>query len=437
MEGVRRMENENKDFQTSAEEKELQEKVRQDVSEKIAEAAAELQDEIDSAEVLPEDAEWEENEEFAEEDFEAEESEEEPVKEPKKVTLKLSSLILSLVGTAVLGALLLLGGMSLPGWLEAIPEGKTVATVDGTKVTDKDMNYFLYAAAVEYFQQNAEDEASLSEFDWTKEVDGKTAEEIVKEKALDMAVEEAVLMNAGEKVGVEFDAKEARAQAKTQLDQMVATYGEELVILNAKRQGVDSIKQYTRKVIQMMQIQAVDADMQANPANYYPEDKSVLESHKSDSEATYKQILIAKDTTLEGAEATADAEAKRAIAEEALVRVNNGEDFDALVKEIGEDPMQPEDGYTATNDTAFPDEVEKAVFALEINGISEIIETSDGFHIIKRTVGQPELRQYWKNEAKVKVKKGAWKKMNLKDIIDGVDEATKGFEELYAQTQGQ
>ncbi|MBQ2614668.1 MAG: peptidylprolyl isomerase [Clostridia bacterium] len=434
------MENENKDFQTSAEEQELQEKVRQDVSEKIAEAAAELQDEIDSAEVLPEDAEWEENqeaEEFADEDFEAEEWEEEPVKEPKKVTLKLSSLILSLVGTAVLGALLLLGGMQLPGWLETIPEGKTIATVDGTEITDKDMGYFLYAAAYEYFQANAEDEASLSEFDWTKEVDGKTAEEIVKENALDMAVEEVVLMQAGKKFGADFDAKEARAQAKAQLDQMVASYGEELVVLNAKRQGVDSIKQYTRKVMQMMEIQAVDADMQANPANYYPEDKSVLEKHASDKEATYKQILIAKDTALEGDEATADAEAKRAIAEEALARAKNGEDFDALVKEVGKDPMQPEDGYTATNNTAFPDEVEKAVFALEINGISEIVETEDGFHIIKRTVGQPELRQYWKNEAKVKVKKGAWKKMTLKQVIDSVDEATKGFEELYAQMQGQ
>ena len=156
------MENENKDLQGGADISEMQEKVRRDVSEKIASAAEEVQDEIDAAaaeedaalaDAGQETADGEENEDTAFDGADEDPSWNdanfaEPVKEPKKVTLTVTNLVLSLVGTAIVGALVLLLCLQIPGWVESAPEGKKVASVDGMTVTDMDMNYYVYAAAM-------------------------------------------------------------------------------------------------------------------------------------------------------------------------------------------------------------------------------------------------------------------------------------------------
>ncbi|MBR5152538.1 MAG: peptidylprolyl isomerase [Clostridia bacterium] len=440
------MENENKEFQGSVEETELQEKVRQDVSEKIAEAAAEVQDEIDEAvaneateEINEEtDLEADENaEELAELDGADYEEEEVIVKEPKIISMKLSSLVMSFISTAVIGALILLFGMQIPKWVEAMPEGKTVATVDGTQITDLDMNYYIYIAAMEYFQEKSDDlSKSPAEYDWSQEVEGKTAEEIVKENALEMAVEEVLLMNAGDKNQVEFNEDDARKTAQAQNDQMISMYGEELVVLNAKRQALNSLKQYSRKVVQAIHMQAVESDMKANPDKYYPEDKSVLAQYSTDQSATYKQIMIKKDTTLEdeALKAASNAE-KRAKAEEVLAKLNSGEDFDAVMADANEDKAQPADGYTIEKYSAFLGDEEKAALTLAADSYSEIIETEDGYHIVKRVAGPMELNAYWKDTAKIKVKARKIKKISLKELLQGIDTATDEFERVYAEMQ--
>lgn len=424
------MEKENKEFQGSVEESELQEKVRQDMAEKIAEAAAEVQDEIDNAFVAEEAIEDAEILEEAEEEVVV-------VKEPKKVTMNLSSLVLSLVGTAIIGALLLLGGMQIPKWIEAIPEGSTVATVDGTKITDLDMEYYLCAAAVEYFNENTEALATdPTTYDWEQEVeDGKTAEDIVRERAIDMAISEALLMNACDTYGAEFDAEEARNTAKTQNEQMIDTYGEELVMLNAKRQGVSSLKQYARKVFQAIKLDAVQTDMQENPEKYYPEDKTVLEGYLKDDTATFTHILIAKESLEDEAAQAASNEEKRAKAEEILARINAGEDFDTLLAEVGEDKDLTADGYSFEKGTTGIDAVEEATLNLKANEISEVVESNQGYHIIKRIVGLVELEDYWKAEAKIKVKERKIAKMSVKELLENIKTATEDFEILYEETQ--
>lgn len=72
-------------------------------------------------------------------------------------------------------------------------------------------------------------------------------------------------------------------------------------------------------------------------------------------------------------------------AKEVLEKVNNGEDFDALIKEYGEDPgmkSQP-DGYYFTKGRMVQ-EFEDAAYALEIGATTGLVETSYGYHIIKR-----------------------------------------------------
>ncbi len=82
-------------------------------------------------------------------------------------------------------------------------------------------------------------------------------------------------------------------------------------------------------------------------------------------------------------------EEKLALAEEILEKAKGGEDFDKLIAEYNEDPGEVAkedgtfDGYLFTKGEMV-EEFETAAYALEIDGISDIVETDYGYHIIKR-----------------------------------------------------
>lgn len=98
-----------------------------------------------------------------------------------------------------------------------------------------------------------------------------------------------------------------------------------------------------------------------------------------------KHILI---NTLDESGAALEAEAaaeKLSLAEDILARAQAGEDFDALIAEYGEDPGMSSnpDGYIFTEGDMV-DEFYQGTLALEENGISGLVESAYGYHIIKR-----------------------------------------------------
>lgn len=457
------MDNENKELKNSPTEAELEEKVLQDVSEKIASAAAELEDEIaEATEVAPEEADFD-VEEAAEEAEpvivgydeegnpifgEAEEVEEE--KEPVQVLVKLKNWILSLVGAAVIGAILLLVGMQTPGWLanggsSAVPatpvfsSGKVVATVKGTPITDKEMEFYIYKAATDYISKNGGVVSDPAEFDWDAEAeDGKTAGQVVKENALKTAVENVLLMRAGAKNKVAWDQDMEEKYVDVQLYLTAKTYGDELVELNALAQGYSDMETYKRMAIRNSFGTAIAEDMEKNKDAYYPDEETLKEYAATDG-ATVKHVLIAiEEEATEGEEAPAEGEEapvdKKILAEEVLKKAKEGADFDALVKEFGEDPGQPEEGYTFGPGSMMP-EFEEAAFALGLNEISGIVETSYGYHIIKRIPGEMDLFNYWRATNKVKTKEKALDAISVKDICVRVGADQVKFEELFQKYQ--
>lgn len=439
------MENENKEVQGSVEESELQEKVRQDVSEKIAEAAAEVQDEIDSAaeaveaadETVDGDA---ENVEFDAEALAEAEEEVAPVKEPKKVTMTLSNLVLSLIGTAVIGAIILFVGLQVPGWVRAIPEGATLATVEGTKVTEPVMEYYLYQAASEYLSENGGAyNGKMADFAWdTVGADGKTAEEVVVENATDMMEEAALVLWATRDKDLDWDEASVRSDSeytlsstKRSLEQQVGKENiEEMFDLMLNASGFASEKSFIQVNLWQTQTQAATTAFQGNSEEYYPEDKSVLEQYLSEDTAAYRVIYVAKETKEDEAEQAAANEEARAKAQELLDRVNNGEDFEAVASEGGSDAS-----VSYLSKTNEPDEMETAVFALKANEISGIIEDEDGFYIAQRVVGDYELYEYWKSQANIKFNDKKIAKISLKDVLSRIETAGEDFQTKLTEYQ--
>ena len=91
-----------------------------------------------------------------------------------------------------------------------------------------------------------------------------------------------------------------------------------------------------------------------------------------------KQILIANDAGEDPAANRAEAEALRS-------RALAGEDFDALVKEAGEDlfMFMNTDGYYICRGVWYR-EFEETAFSLAIGEISDVIETSAGYSVLMR-----------------------------------------------------
>ena len=66
-----------------------------------------------------------------------------------------------------------------------------------------------------------------------------------------------------------------------------------------------------------------------------------------------------------------------------LTRAKNGEDFDALVAEYSNDKAMPSYGYYFT-ESEMPEEFVLACNELNSGEISELVKTSQGYHIIQR-----------------------------------------------------
>ena len=137
------------------------------------------------------------------------------------------------------------------------------------------------------------------------------------------------------------------------------------------------------------------------------------EQHKSDyiapeqRQASHILVLVA-----EGADETAQAEA-RALSQSALDRVQGGEDFAAVAKELSQDSGSADaGGDLGFFEKGIMDKVfEDTAFGMSVNDISGLVRSSFGFHIIKLTAIKPETgksfeqaksdieKAYLKNEA--------------------------------------
>lgn len=175
------------------------------------------------------------------------------------------------------------------------------------------------------------------------------------------------------------------------------TSEEKASILEIEKERIDSIgseeaflvalegSYMSRRVFRyMIELQYIEEklydQLTSEMANIIPSDDATVEADIAANFVRVQQIMIVNDEE-------DDREENRALAEALAARLQNGEDFEALMSEYSEDEEvgDPIDGYYFTKgEFALLPDFDTMAFALEIGEISDVYESLSAFHIIRR-----------------------------------------------------
>lgn len=307
---------------------------------------------------------------------------------------------------------------------DAIALGKnnnSVMKINGEPVDSGVLSFVANSAAVNklYSLYSEGKVKNPSEFDWNtiEEKSGLSYREYAKGEAVDTLVPIYALVAEGKKRGVTLSEDEEK-QLTDWVAQLKNQYGAEFE--NAlKQSGYDDENALLEVQRIQMYMQKVYSDLQNDISKYTNADD--MKDYMSDDKITVKHILIMPESGDEK-------DAAKLKAEKVLAKVNAGEDFDKLVEEYNEDPGATDAGYTFAQDGSMVKEFEDAAFKLEVGETSDIVETSYGYHIIKRVERAISIDEYMDmlvDTAKVRLKKGSYDKLEItvdtKTLFGGLD----------------
>jgi len=277
-------------------------------------------------------------------------------------------------------------------------DGTTVATVNGTNITKSQFTFYLtqVKAQIEQ-QQNTE---SAADFWETAEVEGKKALDAAKEKALDEAIKAALIEKRAKENNLKLSQEDIASIGKQKSSMITKLGGREAYRAELKKNGLTESSYSSlleNSVYGNKLMEKLTTEVDENAAKAYYNEKVVRVKHVLVMTVDAQNQPLPKEQQ----------DAAKTKADEILAKAKQGEDFDKLVAELSEDPgskSQP-DGYYIGKGFALGQQggmvpsFEKASLELAVGGISEIVETSYGYHIIKRYENQPE--EFDKNKEEI------------------------------------
>ncbi len=260
----------------------------------------------------------------------------------------------------------------------------TVMKINGTEIS-KD----VYAGAIGYtyssinmqYQQYGMDLSTMLGED---RGDGKTIAEDIKEEAEQMFISMEAIRQFAKDEGIELTKELEKEVEEVKKQQIESDGGKKAFIDNLKEMKVT--EEFFDYFIEAQVINAKASELFAEGGKYALGKDKIIESAKADF-VRVKHVLVL------ATEGDADYAEKKATAESVLARAKAGEDFDALIAEYGEDPgmetyadgyVMDKDGVTIDGTGPMETAFTEASHALAENGVSDIVPSSHGFHIIKR-----------------------------------------------------
>lgn len=240
---------------------------------------------------------------------------------------------------------------------------KAVATVNGEEIS---------ASVYRYFLDNLKSQIGDSDT-----VDGMPAAEYASEKALEAAVQLYVTAQKAEDLGVEFT-DEMQTQLDSQISDMKTQAGSQEKYLESLEQyGLDEetynlLLKYT--LLQSAVAEKVQSEYTTEQINdFYNNDMVNVQLIQLKTVDANNQPL-----------SQSEIESKKKLAEELSDRIKAGENFADLKAQYNEDLANTDLGYMVSKYSNFSQPFIDAAMSLEVDGVSDVIELSEGFYIIKR-----------------------------------------------------
>lgn len=283
-----------------------------------------------------------------------------------------------------------------------------VAKVGEEEITKDEVRACLALVSSSLFQQMNLATATKEEKD--KQLDEKyddkyTFREMLYKQCIDSLISMNLFAALGKEKGIDYSAEKLKSAYDE--NNMTAEIEEFKKTYNISDEGFDAYMKKQFIYSDYIQ-QYVQNDSRMNPG------EDVLKGYFNDNYLKAKHILkLTVDQQSNQPLSEEEKNTAKANIEKILKDVKGGSDFDKAVETESEDPgsqSQPE-GYVFT-DGEMVTEFYEGTKALKVGEISDIIETSYGYHIIKRLALTDD--DYTQNAEKVK---SAYQNSKFSDIV--------------------
>jgi len=259
--------------------------------------------------------------------------------------------------------------------------GKTVLKIGGANISEK-----IFSAAVSqvgmYMQNSGFVIPDMLDMELAE---GQTGADLVKSEAEGILREFETIRLLAKENGITLSKEDKKTLADQKKSQIDAEGGKK-AFLDKLAEGGANEAFYDYLMESQLLYSKVYSELFVAEDGAFAPTAEELAAAFADGYVCVKHVLI------QGKETDADYGEKRAKAEEVAKRAKAGEDFDALVAEFGEDPGMTQSkggyvmdmqGYTPTG-SMMVQEFTTASVALPVGGVSDIVKSDFGFHIIKR-----------------------------------------------------
>lgn len=245
-------------------------------------------------------------------------------------------------------------------------EAAAVLTIDEYTVPYEQLRYFVR----NYRNEHGDVET------WTEEETDAICKEVM-DNALSALRNQYAILSLAKQYGIDRTDKAIAELVDTQINAAIEEYGSTAAYVEALE-----LNHMTANVHRfLLTVNACNEELyyaMLNKSDLTSEDEAVKNAVYGDEFIRIKQILIANDPG-------EDEQANLLRAEEARQRALDGEDFDTLVADYGEDlfMFNNTDGYYICRGVWYR-EFEETAFSLEIGEISDIVKTEAGYSVLLR-----------------------------------------------------
>ena len=217
---------------------------------------------------------------------------------------------------------------------------------------------------------------------WDGDLDGTTPSQYAKESTNSNALSYIVVENMAKEYGVSLTDEDKANMAESLAQQIEQNGGEEAFQQSLKEMGIsrETFDRITAAGYLLDHLRELAEDP----------DGALYEEPDLTNNAYVDHILLMTiDSETREPLSEEEIEAKRTTAEDLLAQLQDAEDvqalFDQLVEEYGDDQGRATDsGYLVDPQTNFVQEFLDATFELEPGELSDIVESSYGYHILLR-----------------------------------------------------